>query len=245
MGAPLLKMSSTRTGLCSDYYTVSDKDKAFILAQPLAPRGGTGQARSFASDRTFARGSSTEDGSSALKCTPLLHSRLRRELLEDQYGTKNLPPSRKFEICDELAALPKPHAVHCRRELPIASHTKLEIFRELELGSQSCEVGLIQQLARLDFFRTPSSELLATVAPARQMALANQVRLDPMPPLEWLEAIKNLPVTPEIKLQLATEMQLAEVIDLHILSNVRREQAIDKTKPMFSVPDSSVMRCSI
>ena len=93
---------------------------------------------------------STAVDSSALT---LWAARLRRELLEDQYGTKNLPPSRKFEICDELAvpprcvlahahysaaqALPKPHAVHCLRELPIASHTKLEIFRELELGSQS------------------------------------------------------------------------------------------------------------
>ena len=46
---------------------------------------------------------STAVDSSALT---LWAARLRRELLEDQYGTKNLPPSRKFEICDELAMPP-------------------------------------------------------------------------------------------------------------------------------------------
>eukprot|EP00658_Telonema_sp_P-2_P053246 TRINITY_DN4171_c0_g1_i11.p1 TRINITY_DN4171_c0_g1~~TRINITY_DN4171_c0_g1_i11.p1 ORF type:complete len:202 (-),score=45.06 TRINITY_DN4171_c0_g1_i11:321-926(-) len=197
-------------GLCKDYYTCTEEDKQAVLDARDSIRLPISQARPLASDRVFPR---------AFSSAPVLHSRLRRELLEDQFAIRKLAPSRHAEICDELSALPKAHAVHCLREMPISTNSKLSIFRELDLGGMS--------------------DLIATVAPARQQALANSVRLEPRPPLEWLEAIRVLPVTPEVKLKLATEVHLSELIDVQILADIRRDKLVDRSQPMFAVSDFS------
>eukprot|EP00658_Telonema_sp_P-2_P053248 TRINITY_DN4171_c0_g1_i4.p1 TRINITY_DN4171_c0_g1~~TRINITY_DN4171_c0_g1_i4.p1 ORF type:complete len:222 (-),score=54.26 TRINITY_DN4171_c0_g1_i4:321-986(-) len=217
-------------GLCKDYYTCTEEDKQAVLDARDSIRLPISQARPLASDRVFPR---------AFSSAPVLHSRLRRELLEDQFAIRKLAPSRHAEICDELSALPKAHAVHCLREMPISTNSKLSIFRELDLGGMSEEIGLMQQLKRLDWLKNNSSDLIATVAPARQQALANSVRLEPRPPLEWLEAIRVLPVTPEVKLKLATEVHLSELIDVQILADIRRDKLVDRSQPMFAVSDFS------
>ena len=131
-------------------------------------------------------------------------------------------------------ALPTAQAVDCLRDLPVSSDTKLAIFRELELGPAEVEVGLIRDLRRLDYLRNETDELISTTSSARMLALANEVRLQPLRPGDRFDLVKKLALSSETKLQLATEMGLHSVLDVELL----REATAPKVSavPYFNVP---------
>merc|ERR1711934_1242845 len=54
--------------------------------------------RDLLGNTVFPRGDQANDKVSKLRVAPVLHSRMRRELLEDLYGVKRLAPSRVEEV---------------------------------------------------------------------------------------------------------------------------------------------------
>merc|ERR1711939_80104 len=213
MGSCNKMVTCSRTG---DFYTMSDEVKQSVLSATPTPLD-TELQRGLLDNRVFPRGSQANDGQSMLRAAPVLHSRMRRELLEDLYGVRAIAPGRRAELMCELAALPPAHAVDCLRDLPISTSSKLSIFRELELGSTEVEVGFLRDLRRIDHLRNANSELISTVSPARMLALANEVRLQQMRPGDRFDCVKNMPVSAETKLQLTTEMGLHSVLDVELL----------------------------
>jgi len=203
-----------------EFFTCTEQTASLIFESSATPLA-TETQRDLLSNSVFTRGNQANDGESKLRVAPVLHSRMRRELLEDLYGVRRLAPTRVAELMAELSALPAAHAVDCLRDLPISTESKLNIFRELDLGPIEVEVGFLRDLKRLDYMRNASSELVSTVSPARMLALANEVRLQPMRPTDRFDCVKEMPVSSETKLQLATEMGLHAMLDSELLRQER------------------------
>merc|ERR1711968_79161 len=97
----LIEMAPSRVfSRGGDVFTCDPDTRARILARNVTPLDAEKQ-RNLLTDRIFPRGDNIKDSEGRIRISPLLHARMRRELLEDLYGLRSLAPARMAELMEE------------------------------------------------------------------------------------------------------------------------------------------------